>query len=157
MLCAVSPPLFLRHPRICAVSPPYLVLCLEHFDSVLDFEQHWESVKFQLVRWSEAQLASSSVTLLAELVCYSFPQNVHTLPALESWLFIRNFILSFTFLRFWSCYYYKLNFCDKMPYFSYLDSENLKIYATEGHYSPLFHTVWWTRIGFWVSNSSLVA
>ena len=44
--------------------PPNLVLCLEHFGSVLDSEQNWESGKFQLARWSEAQLVSSSVALL---------------------------------------------------------------------------------------------
>ena len=48
--------------------PQNLVLCLEHFGSVLDFKQNWESGKFQLARWSKAQRLSSSVALLAELV-----------------------------------------------------------------------------------------
>ena len=37
-ICGVSP---LRvYTFVCAVSPPNLVVCLEHFGSVLDFEQN---------------------------------------------------------------------------------------------------------------------
>ena len=46
----------------------YLIFMNKEFASVLDFEQNRESGKFQLARWSQAQLVSSSVALLAELV-----------------------------------------------------------------------------------------
>ena len=46
----------------------YLIFINKEFASVLDFEQNWKSGKFRLARWSQAQLASSSVALLAELV-----------------------------------------------------------------------------------------
>ena len=93
--CAVSPPigpLFRKYVRCpppsigtlfrkyvrCPPLPVYtfsvrcpplnLVLCLEDFGSVLESEENWKSGKFQLARWSQAQLVSSSVALLAELV-----------------------------------------------------------------------------------------
>ena len=87
---AVSPPLIGPVQKVCAVSPSpigtlfrnmcgvptsqyTLFLCcvppsLEQFGSALDSEQNWESCKFQVARWSQAQLVSSSVALLAELV-----------------------------------------------------------------------------------------
>ena len=83
-MCGVPPPtgpLFVKYVLcppspytlfLCGVPPP-LVLCLEHFGSVLDSEHNWESGKFQLARWSQAQLLSSSVAPLAELVfLYTF-------------------------------------------------------------------------------------
>ena len=83
-VCAVSPPpigtLFRKYVYTFSVRcpPPNLVLFLEHFGSVLDFEQNWKSGKFQLARWSEAQLVSSSVALLTELVLaiLKFSHNV---------------------------------------------------------------------------------
>ena len=82
-ICAVSPPPGIHF--FCVVSPPpNLVLCLEHFSSVLDFEQNWESGKFQLERWSQAQLVSSSVALLAELVL-TFAKLIFYFNLVERW------------------------------------------------------------------------
>ena len=71
-----SPPVI--HFSVRCLPPSNLVLCPEPFGSVLDFEQNWESGKFQLARWSEAQLVPSSVALLAELVLaiLKFSHNV---------------------------------------------------------------------------------
>ena len=68
-MCGVPPPsihFFVRCPPPCFSSVPWTL------GSVLDFEQNWESGKFQLARWSQAQLVSSSVALLAELVYQDF-------------------------------------------------------------------------------------
>ena len=65
-MCGVPPSRYTLF--LCGVPPSNLVLCLEHFGSVLDSEQNWESDKFQLARWNQAQLVSSIVALLAELV-----------------------------------------------------------------------------------------
>ena len=68
-ICAVSPPPGIHF--FFAVSPHNLFLRLEQFGFVLDSKENWESGNFQLARCSQAQLVSSSVALLAELVCCS--------------------------------------------------------------------------------------
>ena len=73
-VCAVSLPPCIH---FFCVPPSNVVLCLWHIQLCLGFQvklriwqvlANWESCKFQLARWNNAQLVSSSVALLAELV-----------------------------------------------------------------------------------------